>query len=47
MSIDTSNGHPAMDYAEHTRTYQGFLRISVILIVMTVILLALMAFFLV
>ena len=29
MSIDTSNGHPAMDYAEHTRTYQGFVRISV------------------
>jgi hypothetical protein len=25
MSIDTSKGHPAMDYAEHNRTYHGFL----------------------
>lgn len=31
MSVDTSNGHPAMDYPEHVRTYKGFLRATVIL----------------
>jgi hypothetical protein len=36
MSVDTSHGHPAMDYAEHTRTYKGFLRATVILIVLVV-----------
>ncbi|MFZ4807318.1 MAG: aa3-type cytochrome c oxidase subunit IV [Hyphomicrobiaceae bacterium] len=24
MSVDTSDGHPAMDYKEHVRTYEGF-----------------------
>jgi hypothetical protein len=47
MSIDTTKGHPAMDYAEHTRTYHGFLRFAQVSIVSLVILLALMAFFLV
>jgi aa3 type cytochrome c oxidase subunit IV len=32
MAIDTSGGHPAMDYPEHVRTYSGFLRATVILI---------------
>jgi hypothetical protein len=36
MAIDPSGGHPAMDYAEHTRTYSGFLRATVILIVLVV-----------
>jgi len=40
MSVDTSHGHPAMDYAEHTRTYKGFLRATVILIVLVVAILA-------
>jgi Bacterial aa3 type cytochrome c oxidase subunit IV len=26
----TEGGHPAMDYAEHDRTYDGFLRFSTI-----------------
>lgn len=25
MSVDLSDGNPAMDYREHTRTYEGFL----------------------
>jgi hypothetical protein len=32
MAIDPSGGHPAMDYPEHLRTYQGFLRATMILI---------------
>ncbi|MBI1383532.1 MAG: aa3-type cytochrome c oxidase subunit IV [Rhizobiales bacterium] len=24
MDIDNMKGHPAMDYAEHGRTYKGF-----------------------
>ena len=26
MEIDTSNGHTEMDYAEHQRTYKGFIK---------------------
>jgi hypothetical protein len=44
--IDTSGGHPDMDYAQHKRTYAGFLRGSQIAVVLLVILLALMAVFL-
>ncbi len=47
MSINTSGGHPAMDYTEHQRTYAGFLYLTKIAIVLLVILLAGMAFFLV
>jgi hypothetical protein len=47
MSIDTSNGHPAMDYNEHDKTYLGFLRITKISIIALVALLAAMAYFLV
>jgi hypothetical protein len=39
MAIDPSGGHPAMDYAEHTRTYSGFLRATVILIALVVVIL--------
>ncbi len=42
MSIDTSNGHPAMDYPEHVRTYKGFLRATVILTVLVALLLVFM-----
>jgi aa3 type cytochrome c oxidase subunit IV len=34
MAVDPAGGHPAMDYTEHLRTYSGFLRATVILIVM-------------
>jgi hypothetical protein len=47
MGINTSGGHPAMDYAEHTRTYEGFLRLTKALIIFLVLLLAGMFFFLV
>lgn len=47
MGVDTSGGHSAMDYAEHNRTYAGFLRFTQIGIVALVLLLAGMAFFLV
>jgi hypothetical protein len=46
MSVDTSGGHPAMDYAEHQRTYQGFVRGSVTGIVLVVLVLIGMAVFL-
>ena len=39
MSVDTNGGHPAMDYPEHLRTYQGFLRATVVLVVLIAILL--------
>lgn len=47
MSIDTSGGSPNMDYSEHTRTYNSFLRFTAISIVFLVALLAGMKFFLV
>jgi hypothetical protein len=47
MAIDTSGGHPAMDYAEHTRTYANFLTWAKVGIVFLVVLLSGMAFFLV
>ncbi|MEM9354911.1 MAG: aa3-type cytochrome c oxidase subunit IV [Pseudomonadota bacterium] len=46
MSIDTSKGHPAMDYKEHVRTYNGFMLLTKISIVLLTLLLAGMAFFL-
>ena len=47
MTLDTSGGHPAMDYAEHNRTYAGFIRGSVILCVLVAIILLGMLVFLV
>lgn len=47
VSIDTTNGHEAMDYPEHVSTYKLFLRLSVMLVIFCVILLALMGYFLV
>jgi hypothetical protein len=47
MSLDTSVGHPAMDYNEHNRTYHGFLTLTKLLIAFLVVLLAGMAYFLV
>jgi hypothetical protein len=34
MAVDPSAGHPAMDYPEHLRTYSGFLKATVILVVL-------------
>lgn len=47
MAIDTTGGHPAMDYAEHVRTYKSFLAWTKVGIVFLVLLLSGMAFFLV
>ena len=40
-------GHPAMDYAEHNRTYAGFIKGTIGLIVVCVLILVGMAAFLV
>jgi hypothetical protein len=47
MTIDTSGGHEAMDYREHVRTYNGFVRGTVVLTVIVALILAGMAAFLV
>ena len=47
MSIDTSNGHEAMDYREHIRTYNGFIKGTIVLIVLVAIILLGMLIFLV
>lgn len=47
MRIDPSEGHPAMDYAEHERTYKLFTKITLYTIVSVAILMALLAIFVV
>ena len=47
MKIDRAEGHPAMDYAEHERTYKLFLKLTVYLIISVVVLMALLAIFVV
>ncbi len=37
MALETSGGHPAMDYAEHTRTYNGFIRVTIGTIIFVVL----------
>ena len=39
MTIETKGGHPAMDYPEHLRTYDGFLKATVVLVVLVALLL--------
>ncbi len=39
MSVDSSKGHPAMDYAQHRATYAAFIRGTQISVVLLVILL--------
>jgi hypothetical protein len=39
MAVDTTGGHPAMDYAEHLRTYSGFIKATIGMIVFIVIIL--------
>ena len=46
MGIDTSKGHPAMDYSEHERTYNGFIKGTVICTSGVVAVLVAMAIFL-
>lgn len=47
MGLDLSGGHDAMDYAEHSRTYQAFIKGTVALILMVAALLLGMFFFLI
>lgn len=47
MAVETTGGHPAMDYDEHARTYAGFIRFTKIGIISLVVLLAGMKLFLV
>jgi hypothetical protein len=42
MRIDPNEGHPAMDYAEHGKTYKLFLKGTVWLVVSVVVLMALL-----
>ena len=46
MNLDTTKGHPAMDYAQHKATYSGFIRFTQISIVLLVLLLVGMFIFL-
>ena len=45
MSIDTSGGHPAMDYKEHVATYRGFIRLFQVGLVGCILLLIFLALF--
>ncbi len=47
MAVDTSGGHPAMDYNQHVETYRAFLRYSRIGMVLLALLLLGMYYFLV
>jgi hypothetical protein len=47
MKLNPSEGHPAMDYAEHERTYKLFLKLTVCLVVGVIVLMALLAIFVV
>jgi hypothetical protein len=45
MRIDPSEGHPAMDYSEHERTYKLFLKGTIVVIVTVIAIMAFMAIF--
>lgn len=47
MRIDPSEGHPAMDYTEHEKTYKLFLKMTVYTVVGVVVLMALLYMFVV
>lgn len=47
MGVDTSGGHPAMDYTEHARTYANFIAWTKVGLISAVVILAGMAYFLV
>lgn len=47
MHIDPKEGHPAMDYAEHERTYKLFCKLTLYSIVSMVVLMAALYLFVV
>lgn len=46
MGVDTSQGHEAMDYNEHERTFAGFVKVTVYGTAAVILLLVFMAIFL-
>ncbi len=46
MGVDTSQGHKAMDYREHERTFAGFVKVAIYGTAGVIVLLVLMAIFL-
>jgi hypothetical protein len=46
MGLDLTGGHAAMDYAEHARTYKGFIKGTITLIVIVALTLVGMFLFL-
>jgi Bacterial aa3 type cytochrome c oxidase subunit IV len=47
MRIDPSEGHPAMDYTEHQRTYKLFLKGTICLLVGVIAIMVFLAVFVV
>jgi len=45
MRIDPKEGHPAMDYAEHEKTYKLFCKLTGLTIIGVVIVMACLAIF--
>jgi hypothetical protein len=45
MKMNPAEGHPAMDYAEHERTYKLFLKLTGLVIIGVVIVMAFLAIF--
>ncbi|MFM2422207.1 MAG: Bacterial aa3 type cytochrome c oxidase subunit, partial [Pseudomonadota bacterium] len=45
MAVDFKDGHPAMDYREHERTYAGFIRGTIVLTVICALILIGMALY--
>ncbi len=45
MKLNPAEGHPAMDYAEHERTYKLFVKLTGYVIVGVVIIMAFLAIF--
>jgi hypothetical protein len=43
MSVDTSDGHPAMDYKQHEATYRGFIKGTLYTVIGLALLLIIMA----
>lgn len=47
MGIDTTGGHPDMDYQQHLATYKGFVRGTVAIVILVAVLLVAMRLLLV
>jgi len=45
MHIDPKQGHPAMDYAEHAKTYKLFIKGTLYLLIACVAIMAFLAIF--